>query len=599
LLNFPFSGAWPDRSYFGYPHHICKHCGASFWYEERNKNLSTEKKVKRVVYTLCCRGGKISLPIYPAWPSPLAELLRFDGGAQSKKFMRLIREYNSMFAFTSLGVHVDKSVNIGNGPYVFKICGVVCHKIGSLLPPADNPVPKFAQLYIYDTEHELDRRMRVFSTDEDEEEERIPFTDQLSSSSAYHRQAHHSSDLPETSSSDVRRERRSRPLRDLPDPAVVDALRNMLNEYNQLVQTFRMAEQRIFSPDCPEVAIRLFGHEGTDHGNRYSLPVASELAALIVGDFNAESNRFDVVVQKSSGFFQRVSPLNPSLMALQYPLLFPHASRGFHLGIKYQEVDGVPNTGRKDVSILEYYHHRLHYRRGEPNPFTCCGRLTHQLDVDSFSCIESCRLSYHFWNQDSLRSETYQGISDAIGEGNSSGKNVGVQYILSSSYTGSPRYMIQNYQDGMAICRVFGAPDLFVTFTCNPKWDEISNALLMEPGQTHADRPDIITRVFKMKINSYTEGVRTGQAFGSIDACTRRNQILDYAVSFLSPFFVHMLFIFHCIFPTVLIFCPCKFYMPSILKNTFGFCLNRSICCRISEEGFASHTLACVARSRH
>jgi hypothetical protein len=54
--------------------------------------------------------------------------------------------------------------------------------------------------------------------------------------------------------------------------------------------------------------------------------------------------------------------------------------------------------------------------------------------------------------------------------------------------------MIQNYQDGMAICRVFGAPDLFITFTCNPKWDEITEALLMELGQRHADRLDIVTR---------------------------------------------------------------------------------------------------------
>jgi hypothetical protein len=134
-----------------------------------------------------------------------------------------------------------------------------------------------------------------------------------------------------------------------------------------------MAEKRIFSPESPEVAIRLFGHEGTDHGNRYSLPVASELAALIVGDFNMEVNRFDVIVQKNAGYFQRISPLNPSLMALQYPLLFPHASMGFHLGIRYREVNGVPIIGRKEVTMLEYYGYRLHYRRGEPNPFTCCG----------------------------------------------------------------------------------------------------------------------------------------------------------------------------------------------------------------------------------
>jgi hypothetical protein len=293
----------------------------------------------------------------------------------------------------------------------------------------------------------------------------------------------------------------------------------MLNACNPLVQTFRTAEKRLFSPDAPNIAIRLFGHEGAEHGNRYSLPAASELAALIVDDFSVERNRFDIIVQKNAGYFQRVSPLNPSLMALQYPLLFPYASMGFHLGIRYRDVDGVPRGGRQYVTMLEYYCYRFHYRRGEPNPFTCCGRQSNQIMVDSFSCIESCRLSYHFWNQDSLRSETYQGLSDALGEGTSSGKNIGVQYILHSSFTGGPRYMIQNYQDGMAVCRVHGAPDLFITFTCNPKWDEISDALIVEPGQTHADRPDIVTRVFKMKVNEFSAGVKKGKTFGPVNAC--------------------------------------------------------------------------------
>uniref|UniRef100_K3Y063 Helitron helicase-like domain-containing protein n=1 Tax=Setaria italica TaxID=4555 RepID=K3Y063_SETIT len=38
-----------------------------------------------------------------------------------------------------------------------------------------------------------------------------------------------------------------------------------------------------------------------------------------------------------------------------------------------------------------------------------------------------------------------------------------------------------NYQDAMAICRVYGPPDLFVTFTCNSKWREIADALRYEP----------------------------------------------------------------------------------------------------------------------
>ncbi|KAM0867061.1 hypothetical protein ACQ4PT_042243 [Festuca glaucescens] len=280
--------SWPRRSYFSAPHHVCKRCGAFFWYRERNKSLSTAKKI---VYTGCCRGGKVSLPVYPHWPSPLAELLRFDGDAQCNKFMRLIREYNYMFVFTSLGVHVDRSVNVGSGPYVFKICGVVCHEIGSLLPPTDNPVPKFAQLYIYDTQNELDHRMGILSPDDDDDDDDaglpIPVQQPSSSSRGHRRRRDPLSDvdLSAVSSRSVR-PRRNR--RDEPDHAVVDSLRIMLNEHDNLVKTFRMAEQRMFSPNAPEVGIRLFGHEGAEHGNRYSLPTAPELAALIVGDLDTE-----------------------------------------------------------------------------------------------------------------------------------------------------------------------------------------------------------------------------------------------------------------------------------------------------------------------
>jgi hypothetical protein len=74
--------------------------------------------------------------------------------------------------------------------------------------------------------------------------------------------------------------------------------------------------------------------------------------------------------------------------------------------------------------------------------------------------------------------------------------------------------MAQNYQDAMAICRSYGAPDLFVTFTCNPKWEEIADALRFEPGQIAADRPDIVSRVFKMKLDALYTEVKDGTAFG-------------------------------------------------------------------------------------
>jgi hypothetical protein len=56
------------------------YCGASYWFQERNKRLS--KKYHRV-YTGCCLCGRVSLPLYLDWPSPLVELMRFDGGPES------------------------------------------------------------------------------------------------------------------------------------------------------------------------------------------------------------------------------------------------------------------------------------------------------------------------------------------------------------------------------------------------------------------------------------------------------------------------------------------------------------------------------------
>lgn len=47
-------------------------------------------------------------------------------------------------------------------------------------------------------------------------------------------------------------------------------------------------------------------------------------------------------------------------------------------------------------------------------------------------------------------------------------------------------------QDSMALCRKFGKPEFFITFTCNPKWPEITANLQF--GQTANQQPDLIVR---------------------------------------------------------------------------------------------------------
>ncbi len=75
--------------------------------------------------------------------------------------------------------------------------------------------------------------------------------------------------------------------------------------------------------------------------------------------------------------------------------------------------------------------------------------------------------------------------------------------------------MGQLYQDAMARVRKFGKSDLFVTFTCNPKWKEITDALL--PGQTAKDHLDLVTRVFNLKLDALLKDIKDS-VLGSVIA---------------------------------------------------------------------------------
>lgn len=72
--------------------------------------------------------------------------------------------------------------------------------------------------------------------------------------------------------------------------------------------------------------------------------------------------------------------------------------------------------------------------------------------------------------------------------------------------------MQQQYQDAMAVVRAKGSPNIFTTFTCNPKWPEIAAELL--PGQDAKDRPDLTARVFKLKLTEYLADIRKRHSFG-------------------------------------------------------------------------------------
>ena len=138
----------------GDPIFECTKCHALLWEPEaRTGNANPNNKP----YSICCGKGKVKLDAPPPTPKPLLDLF-MNNDAKSENFKNNIRTYNSMFAFTSMGGKVDDSINKkGRGPYVFRLHGQTYHSIGSLLPEPGVP-PKFAQLYIYDTENETKNR---------------------------------------------------------------------------------------------------------------------------------------------------------------------------------------------------------------------------------------------------------------------------------------------------------------------------------------------------------------------------------------------------------------------------------------------------------
>ncbi|GJW38058.1 DNA helicase PIF1, ATP-dependent [Tanacetum coccineum] len=141
--------------------------------------------------------------------------------------------------------------------------------------------------------------------------------------------------------------------------------------------------------------------------------------------------------------------------------------------------------------------------------------LFQQFIVDAYTIIESERLTFNRKNDKDLRSETYSKLATLAQNLDFGVKLRGKKVILNSNFTRSPRYMMQNYLDGMTLCKFYGYPDLFITFTCNPNWLGISR-FMAKRGLKSEDRPDVISRVFKIKLVCLMKELKDGHTFGRV-----------------------------------------------------------------------------------
>jgi len=132
----------------------CNKYEAMMWLDER-----VNKSVRLLEFSICCAKGKVILPSLQELPPPL-DILLTGTDPRSCAFRQNIRMYNSALSFTSIGAKINQEVAGTSGIYTFRIHGEMYHRIGTLLPDSEAQ-PQFAQIYIYDTDHEIQNRLNI------------------------------------------------------------------------------------------------------------------------------------------------------------------------------------------------------------------------------------------------------------------------------------------------------------------------------------------------------------------------------------------------------------------------------------------------------
>ena len=446
---------------------VCNACQALHWQAERLQNAY---RARAGTFEVCCKHGDAMVERMRALPEPLNTLMTGQD-RQSRLFRRDLRYWNCLFAFTSIRYNADDRTGIiGEGFQVFQIHGAVYHHQGPLVPPGGQDA-RYSQMYLYDPVEAAQAR---------------------------------SARAPEL------------------NPTLIASLTQMLHGVCPFIQLYLTARERFaqLSEREPNLRIilspqlRLIMETGADR-RRENLPTADEVSMIIPDEYGIGGFRDIVLAERSNGEipsngFSIINFNHASYLPLHYVLLFPYGEPGWHWGRKLRNLGG--NRQNEDMPQRAFFRFRLHTRTDEPATIMRSQRLFQQFVVDAWAVCDQNKLSWFRSNQARIRADLYNGLADVLRQGDVNLSEVGRRIVLPSGYVGGDRFMQQLYQDSMALVRHFGKPSLFITFTANPNWAEIQDELL--PYQTAADRPDLVARVFNLKLRDLLDQIKHKHVFG-------------------------------------------------------------------------------------
>ncbi|GKD37705.1 helicase, partial [Tanacetum coccineum] len=258
--------------------------------------------------------------------------------------------------------------------------------------------------------------------------------------------------------------------------AIVTSLIVMLNRSSAVAKAFRMEQDWCHSHESLNFKLHLLSERGASR--KYNTPTVSEVAALITNDFGDDIPSRDIVVDSKDDRPKRI---------LEFTRKTKH---GF-------------------VSMKEYYTCIIQQRNDQGTTLIRGGRLFQQYLFDAYTAVEEQRLKWTRNNQDTQRVDLYHNLYDVVTRGDANAAGLGKRIVLPTSFT------------------AYGNPNLFITFTSNPKWPEIAKMMGFVLGQRSHDLPEVGTRVFKMKLTELLDDPTKNEIFGKSLVCVIEFQKRD------------------------------------------------------------------------
>ena len=413
----------------------------------------------------CCLNGKVILERFPNPPAEIDKLFKANTD-EGKLFREHSRSLNNAVCLTSIMVKHRHFQHGFNPSIIFE--GRVQQLAGSL-QAAEGEKPCFAQLYVHDASMETGERFKNMT-------------------------------LPQNISN-IKKQKLESHLKIVQD--AIHRVNPFVKDFKQIVD---IPEEEL---GHGKIIISAKARPSGEHARRYNAQINLNEVSILT---NSEPH--DLVLQRRGGALQKISDLNPKGMPLHFTLLFPHGTYGWDLTVKHTD-------GKRRVTTREFYVFHLNVRDIQEDFIHLAGRLFQEWICLAWVAVENQKLLFQRKNQKALRADSYINIreatellrneltprSDGMYRDDHQRPPIG-RKILSSSYSGSPRWYNAKFQDGMAICREYHKPDFFITMTCNPHWPEIQEQL--KEGQTAQDRPDIVARVFRLKKDQLLQDIKGG-----------------------------------------------------------------------------------------